>query len=159
MSNRREARERVMQALYAQELSGDTGDHLAETVLDAALASDPDTLQFARQLFQRTLERAGELDALIRMHTENWELDRLAPVDRALLRMATCELLTFEDIPPKVTVDEAIEIAKRYSTEQSGSFLNGILDALLLDLERQGRLKKSGRGLVGIESIRDRVSQ
>jgi N utilization substance protein B len=71
-------------------------------------------------------------------------------VDRLTLRMAITEFLHFEDIPPKVTINEAIEVAKSYSTEQSGTFLNGILDAVLKTLKTEGRLRKSGRGLVDI---------
>ena len=71
--------------------------------------------------------------------------------------MAVCEFLSFEDIPPKVTINEAIDIAKRYSTDKSGKFINGILDATLLDLQKQGRLKKSGRGLIGMQSIQSRL--
>jgi N utilization substance protein B len=71
--------------------------------------------------------------------------------------MATAELLEFEEVPPKVSIDEAIDIAKKYSTPRSGNFINGVLDAILMDLERQGRLNKTGRGLVGIDSIRERA--
>ena len=78
-------------------------------------------------------------------------------IDRNVLRLAVCELLFLEDIPPKVTINEAIDIAKRYSTEKSGEFINGILDAALLDLQKQGRLKKTGRGLIGMQSIQSRL--
>ncbi len=148
-----------MQALYAQELSGNDAEHTVATVLKPELEGDPATYEFARRLFLRTLGRTGELDALVGTHAKNWDLDRIAPIDRVLLRMATCELLAFEDIPPKVSVDEALEIARRYSTEQSTSFINGILDAVLIDLQQQGRINKSGRGLIGMESIHERTSQ
>ena len=71
--------------------------------------------------------------------------------------MAICELLTFEDIPPKVSINEAIEVAKRYSTSKSGKFINGILDAVLISLQREGRLRKKGRGLLGMENMSTRV--
>ncbi len=157
MSNRREAREHVMQALYAQELSKSTAEDVIETVLQDAL-TDATSMAFAKKLLLRTLSRRDELDQIIGQHAENWDLGRIATVDRVVLRMAVCELLTFEDIPPKVTIDEAIEVAKRYSTDKSGPFINGVLDAVLLDLQRQGRLQKSGRGLVGMDSIRDRAT-
>lgn len=158
MSSRREARERVLQALYAQELSDGGAEHAIKTILRPELGGDTKNFRFAKQLFLRTLDRAREIDEIVGQHAENWDLDRIALIDRILLRMATCELLTFEDIPPKVSIDEVIEIAKQYSTDQSSSFINGILDAVLLDLHQQGRLEKSGRGLVGMESLRDRVS-
>lgn len=145
-----------MRALYARELADGRPDHFTHTVLRPNLEDDASILEFAERLFEETAKRIDELDALIVDHLENWELSRIAPIDRSLLRMATCELLTFEEIPPKVTIDEAIEIAKKYSTDDSSTFINGVLDAVLMDLHRQGRLEKRGRGLVGMDSIRER---
>lgn len=156
MSNRREARERVMQALYAHELAGGDVRHFINTILNPNLSEDAENLKFATSLFLRTLDYRDEADAIITKHTENWDLSRIALIDRILLHMAICELLTFEDIPPKVSINEAIEVAKRYSTPRSGQFINGILDAILINLQQEGRLKKSGRGLIGMQSIEDR---
>lgn len=158
MSNRRHAREQVMKALYARELAGGKPEHFVYTLIEPSLESDPSSLEFARKLFQRTTERQDEADRIISSHAENWDLDRIAAIDRSLLRMATCELLEFEEIPPKVSIDEAIEIAKKYSTPKSGKFINGILDSILMDLHREGRLKKSGRGLIGMDTIRERAN-
>ncbi len=157
MSTRREARVCVMQALYARELAGGQPESHVYTIIEPELEDDPETLEFARRLFMTTVERADEVDTIIGKHTKNWDLHRITPVDRSLLRMATVELLAFEDIPPKVSVDEAIDIAKAYSTPRSGTFVNGVLDAILIDLEKQDRLQKSGRGLVGIEEVRRRA--
>lgn len=157
MSNRREVRERVMQALYARELAGGETQHFIDTILKPGL-EDPANLQFATSLFLRTLDLSEETAAVIREHVKNWDFERIALIDRILLRMAVCEFLVFEDIPPKVTINEAIEVAKKYSTSKSGQFINGILDAVLLDLQREGRLKKSGRGLVGMQSITGRTT-
>ena len=143
-----------MRALYAHALAGGDGAHFIETLLRPELESDPVVFDFARTLFLRTLDRTDDADAIIGKHAENWDLGRIAIIDRVVLRMAVCELMAFEDIPPKVSIDEAIEIAKRYSTDKSGSFINGVLDAVLHDLSEQGRLKKSGRGLVGMDSLR-----
>lgn len=148
MSSRREIRARVLQALYAYELSGDDAEHVVKTLLNPKF--DGADLRFAEQLFLRTLGTATEADALIEAHARNWELGRIATLDRLLLRMAIAEMLRFEDIPPKVSINEAIEVAKQYSTEQSGTFVNGILDAALATLREEGRLKKSGRGLVDV---------
>lgn len=137
-----------MQALYAHELSGDDARHVVKTLLDPKFEGDD--LRFAEQLFLRTLGTAAEADALVEAHARNWELKRIAMLDRMLLRLAITELLRFEDIPPKVSINEAIEVAKQYSTDQSGTFVNGILDAVLATLRAEGRLKKSGRGLVDI---------
>ncbi|QXD13745.1 transcription antitermination factor NusB [Rhodocaloribacter litoris] len=158
MTTRREVRERVMQALYAFELGGGDAAHIIRTLLKPQLAEDEAGLRFAETLFLRVLDRREEADAIIATHTENWDLSRIALIDRLLLRMAITEMLAFEDIPPKVSINEAIEVAKRYSTEKSGKFINGILDAVLLDLQKNGRLKKSGRGLIGMETLRDRVA-
>lgn len=147
-----------MKALYARELAGGKPDHFVYTLIEPALESDPTSLEFAKTLFQRATERQKEADRIISAHAENWDLNRIAAIDRALLRMATCELIAFEEIPPKVSIDEAIEIAKKYSTPKSGTFINGILDSILMDLHREGRLKKTGRGLIGMDSIRDRAN-
>lgn len=157
MSNRREARERVMQALYAYEMAEDDVRHFMNTLIKPHLKDDRDNLRFAESLFLRTLDMTDELDEIIGRHAENWDLARIALIDHIVLRMAIAELLTFEDIPPKVSINEAIEVAKRYSTSKSGQFINGILDAVLLDLKERGRLNKTGRGLIGMQSIRDRT--
>jgi len=157
MSSRRQLREKVMQALYAFELGGGDVSHVMNNVLREGLEEDPPGRKFAESLYLRTLDHQKELDDIIERHLEHWDLDRVALVDRILLRVAICELLTFEDIPPKVSINEAIEVAKRFSTPKSGKFINGILDAVLLELQHEGRLKKSGRGLVGMQPVRDRT--
>ena len=145
-----------MQALYAYELGGGDAKHVVETVLKDRL-EDSANLQFATSLFLRVLERAEEADEIISRHTKNWDLTRIALIDRLLLRMAICEMMTFEDIPPKVSINESIEVAKKYSTSKSGKFINGILDAVLIELQQEGRLKKSGRGLIGMDTIHPRA--
>lgn len=157
MSTRRDARERVMQALYAHEQSESDVGSVVHALLNPAFEDDPETRTFAEQLFRTTLDVQETADEIIQAHATNWALDRITAVDRALLRMATTEFLEFEEIPPKVTIDESIEIAKTYSTPDSGPFINGVLDAVLMDLHNQGRLQKSGRGLIGMEAIRDRA--
>lgn len=142
-----------MQALYAFELGSGDASHVIKTLLTPRLDDADGTLRFAERLFLRTLDHVEETDSLISEHAENWDLARIALIDRIILRMALCEFLAFEDIPPKVTINEAIDVAKRYSTENSGKFINGILDAALLDLKERGRLKKSGRGLIGMQPI------
>lgn len=148
MSTRRLARERVMQALYAFELSGSDVNHTVNTVLQPEL--DPAALAFAKALFIKVLNHTEEVDVIIRRHTLNWELGRIALIDRLLMRIAIAEFLYFPDIPPKVTINECIEVAKEYSTAQSGKFVNGILDAILAELKADNQLQKTGRGLVEI---------
>ena len=157
MSSRRDAREQVMKALYAHEQTGEDAGQALHTLIQIPLNDDPSTRDFAERLFRETLDTMDEADEIIQKHAENWEIHRIAVIDRCLLRMATTELLNFEEIPPKVSVDEAIEIAKAYSTPRSGTFVNGIIDAVLLDLHEQERLNKSGRGLIGMDAIRERT--
>jgi transcription antitermination factor NusB len=157
MSTRREAREQVMKALYAHEKAGGDVNHIVQTLINPRLDDDPKTRTFAEDVFRATLDAMDEVDDIIRSHATNWDLERITAVDRSLLRMATTELLEFEEIPPKVSIDEAIEIGKKYSTDDSGPFINGVLDAVLMDLHQQGRLKKSGRGRIGMDTIRERA--
>lgn len=147
-----------MQALYARDLAGGKPRHHVYTLIEPEFESDPNTLDFAQALFKTTVKSVRQVDQHIETHLQNWDLDRISAIDRAVLRMATCELLHFEDVPPKVTIDEAIEIVKRFSTPKSGDFVNGVLDAILMDLYTSGKLEKTGRGRVGLEAIAERAS-
>ena len=151
MSKRRHARERAMQALYAHTLAGGDPAHAIDTVIRERIGDDQATLDFAIDLFQKCLEHESEAASIIQQHARNWELDRIAVIDRIVIQMAIVEFLFVDDVPPKVTMNELIEIAKKYSTDRSGRFVNGILDAVLESLMAQGRIKKRGRGLVGME--------
>ncbi len=129
---------------------------MARATRSCATSLRPDSLEkgvartFAEQLFLRALDNVDATDKLIQTHAQNWEFERIALIDRLVLRMTLTELLAFEDIPPKVSINEGIELAKRYSTDKSGHFVNGILDSSLIQLMEEGRLRKSGRGLVGM---------
>lgn len=133
MSSRREARERALQALYAFTVGGDDADHVIETIIDDSMGNDKVARDFAKKLFLKSLDTTELADELVSSYTKNWELSRIALVDRLLLRLAICEMIHFKDIPPKVSINEAIEVSKRFSTEKSGQFINGILDAVLID--------------------------
>ena len=130
MRERRAARELALQAMYASELSGDPIQHVAASVIDTSEIS-PELKDFARKLFQTSSLHKSELDEYIKKKSENWDFERIAVLDRLIIRMAICEFLHFEDIPPKVSISEAIEIAKKFSTSDSSAFVNGILDAVL----------------------------
>jgi transcription antitermination protein NusB len=144
---RRAVRERVLQALYAYELSHEPINTIIENIV-GDLHNQTESFEFAKQLILKVIDCTKELDGLIRQRVEHWEFSRLAVIDRIVLRMSICELLYFDDIPPKVTINEAIEIARSFSTEKSDKFVNGVLDSILEDLKSEGRIKKSGRGLV-----------
>lgn len=144
---RRLVREKTLQALYAFELSNDPIEHVLKYTIDQ-LRNDRESYEFARTLFHHCVDARQEIDPLIRHQVTNWEFDRIALIDKLLLRMTIAELLFFPEIPPKVSINEAIEIAKRYSTEKSGKFINGILDAILERLKKEKRLHKQGRGLI-----------
>lgn len=151
MRKRRKAREYVMQALFAHELGDGDTEHTVTTVLKPCEEEvDRETYDFAVNLFLRTLDHLEELDEIIAAHTTNWEVGRIAVIDKILLRVALAEFLYTEDIPPKVSINEAIEIAKAYSTPKSSQFINGVLDAALEHLQEEGRIEKSGRGLIGM---------
>ena len=129
MKTRRAAREWAMKVLYAREISGDSLDSVIEHLQPGNAASAYS--KFADELVECTERMQEQLDQIIRKYVEKWELERIAVIDHILLRMAICEILSFEDIPPKVTINEAIEIAKKYSTAKSDKFVNGVLDAVM----------------------------
>ncbi|HUF10204.1 MAG TPA: transcription antitermination factor NusB, partial [Rhodothermales bacterium] len=151
MSKRRHARERVLQALYAHALGGGDSAHIIRTVIEPRIENDAVTFGFARDLFLKCLDREQEAFDIIRDHVQNWDLSRVAIVDRLVIQIAIVEFLYLEDVPPKVTMNELIEVAKKYSTLDSGKFVNGVLDAVLSSLVESGRIKKKGRGLVGMD--------
>jgi N utilization substance protein B len=146
MFKRRVVRERVLQILYAYELNRESLENLINSILqDVSEKTDRD---FAHDLVNRVIIYRNDLDKEIKDRVDNWEINRIALIDKILLRMGLCELFYFPDIPPKVSINESIEIAKIYSTAGSGKFINGILDAVLSDLKKSGKLNKTGRGLV-----------
>lgn len=148
MSRRREARVCVLQALYAYELGGGSRKFVTQEIISEHLSKDKKPRKFAIALFETILDKEGETSQIIARHTKNWDFNRIAIIDGLLLKMAVTEFLFFEDIPPKVSINEAIEIAKVFSTDESGKFVNGILDAILNELKKDGLLQKTGRGLV-----------
>ncbi len=146
-TSRRVGREYAMRVLYASEMTKDPVNKVINNELIGQLTTEKNQ-KFSMALINTYSDHIEELDTIIKDKALNWEFNRIAVIDKVLLRIGICELLYFEDIPPKVTINEAIEIAKKYSTEKSGKFVNGILDAILQDLRKSGLLKKSGRGLM-----------
>jgi N utilization substance protein B len=138
MSTRREAREVALKALYAVE-SSEVEIEPVVTELASEAGLSPRLSAFCLCLCQQVGSYRAMLDGLISRHLEHWSLERVARIDRILLRMALAEFLFFEDIPPKVSIDEAIELARRFSTAQSPGFVNGILDAIMMGEEKVDR--------------------
>ncbi|MBI4126739.1 MAG: transcription antitermination factor NusB [Deltaproteobacteria bacterium] len=129
MGTRRKGRECAVQSLYQEEVRGGKSAPLPDAFWDEAEAS-PEARVFAERLGTGVREHLDELDRLIATHSAHWRIERMAAVDKSILRMAAYELVHCPDIPIKVTINEAVDIAKRFGTEESGSFINGILDSL-----------------------------
>jgi N utilization substance protein B len=140
VGSRRTGRERALQALYQL----DQNDKATPTeAVDAAWAASDDgqarddaAHAFALDLVQGVREHLGELDALIEQHSQNWRLERMQRVDRNVLRLGVFELRHRPDIPRKVTINEAIELAKLFGTEDSASFINGLLDRIAIAVDK-----------------------
>ncbi|MGM0619893.1 MAG: transcription antitermination factor NusB [Bacteroidota bacterium] len=113
------------------------------------LFKDQDDRDFAKDLLRKAVINHDELRALIKEHSRNWDLDRIAFMDILIMQLALSEFLYFPSIPTKVSLNEYIELSKYYSTDKSRNFINGILDKTLKDLKNSGKINKAGRGLIG----------
>jgi N utilization substance protein B len=132
--SRRLGRVLAVQALYPARINLEFSSDNLEKIIDLSNESyDEEALTFAKTLLNLAEEHLEEADELIRTVLENWEWDRLCAMDKAILGVAVLELLYLPDVPAKVVIDEAIEIAKEFSTEKSGIFVNGILDSVARD--------------------------
>ncbi len=138
MGNRHESRILTLQFLYQQDTSSKYPKPLPDAFKDFWEMQEhhSDAERFAEDLARGVLEHIEAVDIKIKAYSQNWEFHRIAVVDRNILRMAVYELLFREDIPPVVSINEAIELAKKYSTEDSSRFVNGILDRVKKDLSR-----------------------
>ena len=120
----------------------------AEKVSLMKLYTNDDDRRFTTDLFCKTILRHAENEALVRSHIKNWDLERLAQMDLLIIEMALVEVTSFENIPIKVSMNEYIDLARFYSTERSNAFVNGILDKIVNQLKAEGKIKKTGRGLI-----------
>ena len=166
MGKRREARERAVQFLFQHDLSPPEDldralDEFWLTQRAAAIAEDkapatwgvqtelpPPTAEeaacrlFSEPLIRGTLQHRDAIDEHIKKHVKNWDFNRIAAVDRNIMRLAIYEMLHREDIPPVVSINEAVDIAKKFSTNDSGKFVNGVLDKVKAELMRPARIVK-----------------
>jgi N utilization substance protein B len=181
--NRRLAREKVLQIIFAYRMSesdvdflfsnivnrefnfGDTIENLTKDKIlkpeevhelesDVPIHWSDVDLAFAKNLLSNTLKSSEKTDEIMSTTASNWDLSRMTLIDRVLLQIAVAEFLYHNDIPTKVTINESIDIAKRFSTDKSGNFINGILDSILNLLNEQGLVNKSGRGLVEVSEVK-----
>jgi len=137
----------VLQALIAKTFKNFSSEDPRKNKLAEITQNWNDDSDYIIALLGKTIRNTNEYQKLISEKTKNWESDRIALMDTLLMRMAICELVNFPSIPVKVTINEYIEISKVFSTLKSNTFINGILDKILSDLNQQGRIQKAGRGL------------
>lgn len=123
-------------------------EEILEMESDIPIKWREDDVEFGKNLVNTIVNKQSYLNELLEEFAKNWELDRIAIIDRYLVQSAICELVFFDEIPPKVSINEAIEISKKYSTDKSKLFVNGILDSILKKLVEEGKITKSGRGLL-----------
>jgi N utilization substance protein B len=136
LGKRRKSREFALQVLYQLEITKQ-GALQAMVQLRENFSPEEGEDEFAKRIVLGVMEHRQEIDRLIKERSENWRLDRMTIIDRNILRIAIFELLYCGDIPPKVTLNEAIDLGKRYGSEESGSFINGILDRIQNEVIRK----------------------
>jgi len=130
MGARRKARELALQMLFQFDMAGNPPDTIVATFEDLQ-KSKPNTREFAVKIFRGTVDHLTEIDDMIQQQADNWRLSRMAVVDRNIIRMSIYEFMHETDTPKLVIIDEAIEIAKKFGTQKSSQFINGILDGIL----------------------------
>ena len=141
MGTRRKSRELALQALYQGELTGNAG------LLDfeefcAHFQVNKKAMPYARKLLDGVRQNTEEINGLVSRYAENWRLERMSVIDRNILRLAVFELHYQDDVPARVAINEAVEIAKRFATDDSGSFINRILDTMVRTEKREEEKKK-----------------
>ena len=138
MGNRRRSRELAMQALYQMEMNQDHSREAVELFCKHFGVTE-NVKPFFLRLVEGVKKVQREIDPLIKSFSENWKISRMSRADRNIMRIAVYELLYCDDIPPKVSINEAIDIGKKYGTEDSGPFINGILDSIRISLEKENQ--------------------
>ncbi len=134
MGTRRKSRELTMQMLFQGDLGKQTADEVSNLFWPSRDDVDAETRGFAEDLYRVATTRQPEIDALIEAHSQNWRLERMATVDRNLLRAAVAEMLGYPATPAPIIINESLEVARRYAAPESIHFLNGILDAIARDI-------------------------
>jgi N utilization substance protein B len=132
---RRKAREYALQMLFQWDITHEDVDQITTTFFQNQPEDSQSTIEFARSLVTGAVEHVERIDEIIKRHAEHWRLDRMAIVDRNILRLAVYEFLSDKEIPKTVIINEAIEIARRFSAHESPQFINGVLDSIKKELE------------------------
>jgi transcription antitermination protein NusB len=135
MGTRRKSRELALQMLFQSDMGKQSREQVEKTFWAERKELDDNVRGFAEDLFRVAVDRAEEIDGMIEKHTQNWRMDRMAAVDRKILRAGVAEFLGFPSTPRPVIINEALEIARRFSSPESVQFINGVLDSVAKDLE------------------------
>ena len=135
MGTRRRARELAMQALFYMDMNDEHSEELLDRFCQNFSPSHR-TMSFLLKIVNGVLGARSEIDVLIERFSQNWKIQRMSLVDRNVMRIAVYELLYCEDIPPKVSINEAVDVGKKYGSEESGAFINGIIDSVRMAMER-----------------------
>ena len=138
MGSRRKSRELVLQMLFQADMGGQSADEVRRTFWGERDNVEEEIRSFSEDLFAKAMDRRTEIDGLIERHTEHWRMERMAAVDRNILRGAVAELLSFPAKPRAVIINEALEIARKFSSPEAVQFINGVLDSVGKDLESSG---------------------
>lgn len=141
MGQRKKARELALKCLYAFESTGQDVNEVVESLITNSDLNE-DAVSYSARLFRKTTQTIAELDVWIERFSQNWKIERIAMVDKNILRLAICELASFPDVPARVAINEAVELAKKYSSQESSKFVNGLLDAVHKQLEQESSMKK-----------------
>ena len=136
MGTRRKARELALQMLFQADVAKQAPDDVRKSFWNERGQVEPDVRGFADDLFRIATDRAEEIDKKIEAHAEHWRVERMAAVDRNILRAGVAEFLGFTDTPKPVVINEALEIARKFSSPESVNFLNGVLDSVARELEK-----------------------
>ena len=134
---KRQSRIITLQIIYAHEFEGSDLNDTCEFMLDKGNPPIENVIKYGKQLSNLIFQHAVEVDEIIKNRSKNWDFDRIALIDKLILRMALVEMMHMDEVPPKVSITEGVEIAKQFSTEDSSSFINGILDAVYKEMVKK----------------------
>ena len=141
MSARRKARELTLKALYAYEISGSDAQQVSDDIISVSQIKE-EAKRFSLILFKKVLQNIEKIDDLIKRSVKSWDFFRIGLVEKNILRIGVCELLFFSDIPVAITINEAIELGKKYGGKDAKNFINGVLDYIAKALEREHSVPK-----------------